>query len=135
MAFKNYSVRDTIPPVVLGLYYKLIPENSKVVQIQSFNELKLKKISNNLFISDTLKTSGLLDLVNSFDWMNNTWNKMGLSNIKTNIDGNEIFNMDLNSFSYDEWRHINTFIDYPYYKNKKIKIQKLYIEEFNPLDM
>ena len=136
MAFKNYSVRDTIPPVVLGLYYKLIPENSISGSNSSFNELKLKKISNNLFISDTLKTSGPVGFgINSFDRMNNTWNKMGLSNIKTNIDGNEIFNMDLNSFSYDEWRHINTFIDYPYYKNKKIKIQKLYIEEFNPLDM
>ena len=136
MAFKNYSVKDTIPPVVLGLYYKLIPENSISGSNSSFNELKLKKISNNLFISDTLKTSGPVGFgINSFDRMNNTWNKMGLSNIKTNIDGNEIFNMDLNSFSYDEWRHINTFIDYPYYKNKKIKIQKLYIEEFNPLDM
>ena len=136
MAFKNYSVRDTIPPVVLGLYYKLIPENSISGSNSSFNELKLKKISNNLFISDTLKSNGPVGFgINSFDRMNNTWNKMGLSNIKTNIDGNEIFNMDLNSFSYDEWRHINTFIDYPYYKNKKIKIQKLYIEEFNPLDM
>ena len=136
MAFKNYSVRDTIPPVVLGLYYKLIPENSISGSNSSFNELKLKKISNNLFISDTLKTSGPVGFgINSFDRMNNTWNKMGLSNIKTSIDGNEIFNMDLNSFSYDEWRHINTFIDYPSYKNKKIKIQKLYIEEFNPLDM
>ena len=96
----------------------------------------MKKISNNLFISDTLKSNGPVGFgINSFDRMNNTWNKMGLSNIKTSIDGNEIFNMDLNSFSYDEWRHINTFIDYPYYKNKKIKIQKLYIEEFNPLDM
>ena len=136
LAFKNYSVSDTIPPIVLGLYYKLITENSISGSNSSFNELKLKKISNNLFISDTLKTSGPVGFgINSFDRMNNTWNKMGLSNIKTNIDGNEIFNMDLNSFSYDEWRHINTFIDYPSYKNKKIKIQKLYIEEFNPLDM
>ena len=136
MAFKNYSVSDTIPPIVLGLYYKLITENSITGSNSSFNELKLKKISNNLFISDTLKTSGPVGFgINSFDRMNNTWNKMGLSNIKTNIDGNEIFNMDLNSFSYDEWRHINTIIEYPSYKNKKIKIQKLYIEEFNPLDM
>ena len=43
--------------------------------------------------------------------------------------------MNLNSFSYDEWRHINTFIDYASYKNKKIRIQKLYIEDYNPLDM
>ena len=136
MAFKNYTVSDTISPVVLGLYYKLIPKNSVSGSNSSFNKLKLTKISDNLFISDTLKISGSVGFgVNSFDRMNNTWNKMGLSNIKTNIDGDEIFEMDLNSFSYDEWRHINTFIDYPSYKNKKIKIQKLYIEEFNPLNM
>ena len=136
MAFKNYTVSDTISPVVLGLYYKLIPKNSVSGSNSSFNKLKLTKISDNLFISDTLKISGSVGFgVNSFDRMNNTWNKMGLSYIKTNIDGDEIFEMDLNSFSYNEWRHINTFIDYPSYKNKKIKIQKLYIEEFNPLDM
>ena len=136
MAFKNYSVRDTIPPVVLGLYYKLIPENSISGSNSSFNELKLKKISNNLFISDTLKTSGPVGFgINSFDRMNNTWNKMGLSDIKANLDGEEVFEMNLNSFSYDEWRHINTFIDYASYKNKKIRIQKLYIEDYNPLDM
>ena len=67
--------------------------------------------------------------------MNNTWNKMGLSDINANLDGEEVFDMNLNSFSYDEWRHINTFIDYASYKNKKIRIQKLYIEDYNPLNM
>ena len=60
---------------------------------------------------------------------------MGLSDINANLDGEEVFDMNLNSFSYDEWRHINTFIDYASYKNKKIRIQKLYIEDYNPLNM
>ena len=136
MAFKNFSVSDTIPPKVLGLYYKSIPENSVSGSNSSFNYLKISKVSENLFIADTLKTSGLIGFgINSYDRMNNTWNKMGLSNIKTNINGDEVFDMDFNSFSYDEWRHINTFIDYASYKNDKIKIQKLYIEDYNPLSM
>ena len=136
MAFKNYPVSDTIPPVVLGLYYKKIPENSISGSNSSFKKLNIRKLSDNLFISDTLKASGLIGFgVNSYDRMNSTWNKMGLSNIEANIDGDKIFDMDLNSFSYDEWRHINTFVDYASYKNKKIKIQKLYIEEYNPLSM
>lgn len=136
MAFKNYPVSDTIPPVVSGLYYKKIPENSISGSNSSFKKLNIRKLSDNLFISDTLKASGLIGFgVNSYDRMNSTWNKMGLSNIEANIDGDKIFDMDLNSFSYDEWRHINTFVDYASYKNKKIKIQKLYIEEYNPLNM
>ena len=136
MAFKNFSVSDTIPPKVLGLYYKSIPENSVSGSNSGFNYLNISRVSDNLFIADTLKTSGLIGFgINSYDRMNNTWNKMGLSNIKTNINGDEVFDMDFNSFSYDEWRHINTFIDYASYKNDKIKIQKLYIEDYNPLSM
>ena len=136
LKYKNYTVLDTIPPVVLGLHYKEIPQNSINGSNSSFKNLKLTKISNKLFISDTLNTSGLIGFgVNSYDRMNNTWNKMGLSDIKANLDGKQVFDMNLNSFSYDEWRHINTFIDYASYKNKKIRIQKLYIEDYNPLDM
>ena len=136
LKYKNYTVLDTIPPVVLGLHYKEIPHNSINGSNSSFKNLKLKKISSKLFISDTLNTSGLIGFgVNSYDRMNNTWNKMGLSNIKANLNGEQVFDMNLNSFSYEEWRHINTFIDYASYKNKKIRIQKLYIEDYNPLDM
>jgi hypothetical protein len=136
LKYKNYTVLDTIPPVVLGLHYKEIPQNSINGSNSSFKNLKLTKISSKLFISDTLNTSGLIGFgVNSYDRMNNTWNKMGLSNIKANLNGEQVFDMNLNSFSYEEWRHINTFIDYASYKNKKIRIQKLYIEDYNPLDM
>ena len=136
LEYKNYNILDTIPPVVLGLHYKEIPQNSISGSNSSFKNLKITKISYNLFISDTLNTSGLIGFgINSYDKMNNTWNKMGLSDIKANLDGEEVFEMNLNSFSYDEWRHINTFIDYASYKNKKIRIQKLYIEDYNPLNM
>ena len=136
LKYKNYTVLDTIPPVVLGLHYKEIPQNSINGSNSSFKNLKLTKISSKLFISDTLNTSGLIGFgVNSYDRMNNTWNKMGLSNIKANLNGEQVFDMNLNSFSYEEWRHINTFIDYASYKNKKIRIQKLYIEDYNHLDM
>ena len=136
LEYKNYTILDTIPPVVLGLHYKEIPQNSISGSNSSFKNLKITKISNNLFISDTLNTNGLIGFgVNSYDRMNNTWNKMGLSDINANLDGEEVFDMNLNSFSYDEWRHINTFIDYASYKNKKIRIQKLYIEDYNPLNM
>ena len=136
LEYKNDPILDTIPPVVLGLHYKEIPQNSISGSNSSFKNLKITKISEKLFISDTLNTSGLIGFgVNSYDRMNNTWNKMGLSEIKVNLDGEEVFDMNLNSFSYNEWRHINTFIDYASYKNEKIRIQKLYIEDYNPLNM
>ena len=54
--------------------------------------------------------------VNSYDKMNLTNNVMGINEIETFINNNKIFNMDFNRFSFNEWRHINTFIDYAAYK-------------------
>ena len=43
--------------------------------------------------------------------------------------------MDFNKFSFNEWRHINTFIDYATYKKNKLTIQKLFTTYYNPLEM
>ena len=48
--------------------------------------------------------------------MNFTNNVMGINKIETFLNNNKIFNMDFNKFSFNEWRHINTFIDYATYK-------------------
>ena len=60
---------------------------------------------------------------------------MGINEIETFINNNKIFNMDFNRFSFNEWRHINTFIDYAAYKKNKLKIQKLFTTFYNPLEM
>ena len=138
MKYKFYKVKDTIPPVISGLYFKNFTKNISGIKYNeaSFSKLKIKKINNSLFRSDTLKISGLIGFgVNSYDRMNNTWNKMGLSEISTSENGIKKFDMNLNKFSYEEWRHINNFIDYSTYKKSKFRVQKLYIEENNPLSM
>ena len=60
---------------------------------------------------------------------------MGINKIETFLDNNKIFNMDFNKFSFNEWRHINTFIDYATYKKNKLTIQKLFTTYYNPLEM
>ena len=138
MKYKFYKVKDTIPPVISGVYFKNFTKNISGIKYNeaSFSKLKIKKINNSLFRSDTLKISGLIGFgVNSYDRMNNTWNKMGLSEIITCENGIKKFDMNLNKFSYEEWRHINNFIDYSTYKKSKFRVQKLYIEENNPLSM
>ena len=138
MKYKFYKVKDTIPPVISGLYFKNFTKNISGIKYNeaSFSKLKIKKINNSLFRADTLKISGLIGFgINSYDRMNNTWNKMGLSEIITCENGIKKFDMNLNKFSYEEWRHINNFIDYSTYKKSKFRVQKLYIEENNPLSM
>ena len=139
MAYKSYAIEDTIPPILLDVYFKKILLDDKGVlsyNQSNFSKLNLKKINSSIYVSDTLKINGLIGFgVNSYDKMNNTWNKMGLSFIETNVNGKKVFEMDFNKFSFDEWGHINNFIDYATYKKFKYRIQKLFIEKSNPLSM
>ena len=41
--------------------------------------------------------------------------------------------ISFDSISFNETKHINTFIDYAFFKNNKKRIQKLYVEDYNPL--
>ena len=139
MKFKSYSVNDTISPILLGVFYKNFRiDNKGAFQYDQsgFSKLKIKKINSSLYIADTLKTNGFIGFgVNSYDKMNNTQNKMGLSKIISKNNGKIIFEIDFNKFSFDEWHHINNFIDYSTYKKSNFRIQKLFIEDSNPLSM
>ena len=138
LKFKKERLKDTIPPIVKSLYYKQLFRNDEGLYENpklGFKKLELKKV-NEKYISDTLKVSGIIGFgVDSFDKMNLTNNVMGINKIETFINNNKIFNMDFNRFSFNEWRHINTFIDYAAYKKNKLKIQKLFTTFYNPLEM
>ena len=138
LKFKKERLKDTIPPIVKSLYYKQLFRNDEGLYENpklGFKKLELKKV-NEKYISDTLKVSGIIGFgVDSFDKMNLTNNVMGINGIETFINNNKTFNMDFNRFSFNEWRHINTFIDYAAYKKNKLKIQKLFTTFYNPLEM
>ncbi|WP_178987953.1 M23 family metallopeptidase [Winogradskyella schleiferi] len=62
-------------------------------------------------------------------------NNNGVSNIQTFFNGNKSLEVDFKRFSFDESKHIRRYVDYDYYKSNKSKIQKLFIEQNNPLSL
>ena len=138
LTFKKEKLEDTIPPIIKSLFYKQLFKNNEGLYEDSkvgFKKLNFKKIKEK-YISDTLKVSAIIGFgIDAFDKMNFTNNVMGINKIETFLDNNKIFNMDFNKFSFNEWRHINTFIDYATYKKNKLTIQKLFTTYYNPLEM
>ena len=138
LTFKKEKLEDTIPPIIKSLFYKQLFKNNEGLYEDpkvGFKKLNFKKIKEK-YISDTLKVSAIIGFgIDSFDKMNFTNNVMGINKIETYLDNNKIFNMDFNKFSFNEWRHINTFIDYANYKKNKLTIQKLFTTYYNPLEM
>ena len=138
LTFKKEKLEDTIPPIIKSLFYKPLFKNNEGLFEDpkvGFKKLNFKKIKEK-YISDTLKVSAIIGFgIDAFDKMNFTNNVMGINKIETFLDNNKIFNMDFNKFSFNEWRHINTFIDYATYKKNKLTIQKLFTTYYNPLEM
>ena len=71
----------------------------------------------------------------SYDQQDLASNHNGLSNIQTFFNGNKKIEIDYKRFSFDETKHINRLIDYEVYKEKKSRIQKLFVQEGNPLSL
>jgi len=123
----NISIKDNTPPFVSELFYTKPPYN---VQYKN----KIEKISNNIYIADTIKDSGEIGFgVIAFDKHDLASNKNGISKISTYLNGNNILSISFDSISFNKTKHINTFIDYAFFKNNKKRIQKLYVEDYNPL--
>lgn len=73
--------------------------------------------------------------VTSYDKQDLAPNNNGVSNIETFFNGNKSLEIDFKRFSFDESKHIKRLIDYEYYKTKRSRIQKLFIQKNNPLSL
>ncbi len=126
-------IEDDMPPLFKKLFYKSYDNNDFY---SNQTELKIRKISNSLYISDTLKTVGKIGVgIVAFDKHNLANNNNGLFKIKTSFNNQNLLEIVFDSISFDETKHINTFIDYSFFKNHEIRIQKLFVEDNNLLDL
>tara|TARA_B100001113_G_scaffold46121_1_gene32760 strand:+ start:888 stop:2570 length:1683 start_codon:yes stop_codon:yes gene_type:complete len=123
----NISIKDNTPPFVSELFY-----TKDLYDVQ--NRHKIERISNTRYLADTIKGVGKIGFgVVAFDKHDLANNKNGVSKISTYLNGNNILSISFDSISFNESKHINTFIDYAFFKNNKKRIQKLYVEDYNPL--
>ena len=138
LKYRNIKIIDTIIPSLKGVYYKELKYNNGKLEDNYFRFKKIKFIENNngKYLTDTIYTNGVIGFgVNSFDLMNNSNNVYGLNKIITKINDSVNFKINFDKLSFDEWTYINTYVDYAYFKRTNEKIQKLYIEKINPLNL
>ncbi|WP_353778419.1 peptidoglycan DD-metalloendopeptidase family protein [Winogradskyella sp. 3972H.M.0a.05] len=130
------DIKDTREPFVTGIYAYAKNDTSYVNDSRNRKELRLITKSNGSYAVEPLKAYGDIGFgVVSYDQQDLAPNYNGLSNIQTFFNGNKNFEVDYKRFSFDETKHINRLIDYEIYKEKKSRIQKLFVEEGNPLSL
>jgi hypothetical protein len=130
------NVKDTKAPFLIAVYAYPKDKNSHVNQIKKRKELRLIPNKNGDYSTEPIEAFGDIGFgIVSYDQQDMAHNKNGLSNIQSFYNGNKTFEMDFKRFSFAESKHINRFIDYEVFKEKKSRIQKLFVQPGNTLSM
>ena len=65
--------------------------------------------------------------LNAHDISDFNYGKNGIFKLDAYLNGMPYYGYEFDSFSFDETKHINCFIDYPKYKETKQRFQKLFV--------
>lgn len=130
------TAKDTTTPSVLGVFAYPKDENATINGKNERVPLRLIPQNNGDFMVEKVTAIGNIGFgVSTHDRLDGAPNKNGVSNIQTFYNGNKSLEIDFKRFSFDESKHIKRLIDYEYYKTKKTRIQKLFVQPNNPLSL
>lgn len=130
------DIKDTKPPTILGIYAYPVDKNSHINQNNERVKLRLVPQKNGSYTVESIKAYGKIGLgINTYDRQDFAANKNGVSNIQTFFNGNKNFEIDFKRFSFSETKHLNRLIDYAHFIKHKSRIQKLFVQQNNPLSM
>nr|WP_321222675.1 M23 family metallopeptidase [uncultured Psychroserpens sp.] len=130
------DVKDSKAPMLSGVFAYPKNKKSHVNQIKKREELRLIPQKNGDYTVEPIEAYGDIGFgIVSYDQLDFASNKNGLSNIQSFYNGNKTFEIDFKRFSFDESKHINRFIDYEIFKEKRSRIQKLFVQSGNTLSM
>lgn len=122
------NIKDTKKPTLSSLYvYPL--DNASVNQSKQPLLLNMTLQKDGTYLAGKVKTNGKIGFgINAVDTDDVSFNKNGVFNVSTFLNGNQNYNYQFNTYSFDEMRYINAFIDYSRYKKTSQRIQKLFMK-------
>lgn len=130
------NVKDTRRPTLSKLKAYPLDENSYINGSSAPIELRIKQNSNGSFTTEKVTAMGQIGFgVATIDQQDYANNKNGIYEIRTAVNGTTNFEVLMNKFSFAETRYLNRMIDYEHFKQRKGRIQKLYVEKNNPLSI
>lgn len=132
----GYEIKDSRKPIVNSVY--IYPQDNQSHSNQSARRQKLHIAlqSDGNYRAQKINAIGKLGFgVSTVDQQDEAYNRNGVYRIESFLDGSQVFQANFDRFSFSETRHLNQLIDYEYYIRNRNRIQKLFIEESNPLSI
>ncbi|MCH9659629.1 MAG: M23 family metallopeptidase [Bacteroidetes bacterium] len=130
------DIDDAKDPIVNTVMVYPISGDAQVNGALEPQKLRLKKQKDGSYRTEGIEAFGTIGVgVSTNDQHDGASNKNGAYQIRSMVNGEEKFHVHFNRFSFAETRYLNRYIDYGYYKKNKIRIQKLFRQDNNPLSI
>ena len=130
------TAKDTRKPTINELRAYPIGENASINKNRNPVSVRLSQQPDGSYLAENIKAHGNIGFaLGTIDQQDLANNKNGIYAITTTINGQENFQVTMNRFSFAETRYLNRMIDYGLYKDKRKRVQKLFIQKNNPLSI
>lgn len=122
------NLKDTKKPSISGVYVYPM-DNATVNQSKQPLLLNVALQKDGTYLAGKVKANGRVGFgISAVDYDDVSFNKNGVFNVSTFLNGNQNYNYQFNTYSFDEMRYINAFIDYGKYKKSGQRVQKLFMK-------
>ncbi|OUV55113.1 MAG: hypothetical protein CBC73_03440 [Flavobacteriales bacterium TMED113] len=117
----DFNIKDTKKPIIEEVYIYDLKNPMKITKQKMINDIN---ISGSFAIG--IKAHDILDLAQ---------NKNGINTIKIYLNNQLYYHYDIQEFSFNETKYINSLIDFKEYTKNKQRIYKCYVEKNNQLSV
>lgn len=132
----DYEVKDSRAPIINSVYVYPLQEGSHANQSARRQKLHLSLNSDGSYNAQKIEALGNIGFgISTVDQLDHAPNRNGVFRIESIVNGEKVFQANFEKFSFSESRHINQLIDYEHYSKNRERIQKLYVEDSNPLSI
>ncbi len=122
------NIKDTKKPTISNvLVYPLDGTTANQSKLPLMLNVSLQK--DGTYLASKVKANGKIGFgITAVDFDDVSANRHGVYNVSTFFNGNQNYNYQFNTYSFDEMRYINALIDYPRYKKSGQRVQKLFMK-------
>ncbi len=130
------DIADRKDPLIEGVFAYPLGEDAHVNNSQARQKLRLIPLKDGTYTTNQLEVCGEIGFgVSTVDQQDMSYNHNGVFEIEADLNGDQVFSIDFDKFSFAESRNINRLIDYEYYMEQHKRIQKLFVNPGNPLSL
>jgi hypothetical protein len=130
----GFDVADNVKPIVNEIIIYPLDEHSNINGSFIAKRFTLVPNGNTLKPSQAISAHGKIGFgISSHDQHNGAHNRVGVYSIELKVDGKRKYFHQMDRFSFDHSRCLNSHIDYPIYKKSKNWFQKLHVAPNNQL--